>query len=54
MAIPVLPGGLIIYQGHLFALTGHLCFGLSGGAVEPKAAGGTAVWRSATTPAASR
>ena len=25
MAIPGLPGGLIIYQGHLFPLKGHLC-----------------------------
>ena len=24
MAIPGLPGGLIIYQGHLFPLKGHL------------------------------
>ena len=24
MAIPGLPGGLIIYQGHLFTLNGHL------------------------------
>ena len=27
MAIPGLPGGLIIYQGHLFPLNGHLCRG---------------------------
>ena len=25
MAIPGLPGDLIIYQGHVFALKGHLC-----------------------------
>ena len=25
MAIPGLPGGVIIYQGHLFPLKGHLC-----------------------------
>ena len=25
MGFPGIPGGLIIYQGHLFALKGHLC-----------------------------
>ena len=36
MAIPGLPGGLVIYQGHLFPLKGLRCFGALGRWRAPK------------------
>ena len=43
MAIPGLPGVLIIYQGHLFALKGHLC-GCVSNLAPLKMAGQTPKW----------